>query len=188
MPDPHVSVRGIVSGPGPPDPELGYTLDLLDFSADIEPGPGESFPRSRSMLVRQVILDDCVLNPGRYLPEFGVIPDEPGSANDCGTGSWESSPRCAGVLSERDAWNTIENEHEGPPCQYESRLRLRDCDDNTQTGDEVHWPGLDVWNIFGNSGQDLGKSFGRTRLESWCSPRGMIQWTRDPGGYPRRSE
>ena len=28
-----------------------------------------------------------------------------------------------------------------------------------QTGDEVPWPGLDVLNIFGNSGQDLGRSF-----------------------------
>ena len=63
------------------------------------------------------------------------------------------------MLSERDAWNAIENEHEGPPCQYESRLRLRDGADNMQTGDEVHWPGLDVLNIFGNSGQDLGRSF-----------------------------
>ena len=37
------------------------------------------------MLVRPVILHDCVLNPGRYLPESGVIPHGPGSANDCGT-------------------------------------------------------------------------------------------------------
>ena len=31
--------------------------------------------RSGGMLVRPVILDDIVPNPGRYLPEFGVIPD-----------------------------------------------------------------------------------------------------------------
>ena len=109
--DPLVSVGGIVSGPGPPDPELGDTLGLPDFLADIELGPRESFPRSRSMLVRPVILDDCVLNPGRYLPEFGVIPDGPGSANDCGTGSGEPSPGCAGVLPEWNALNAIENKH-----------------------------------------------------------------------------
>ena len=119
----------------------------LGFSADIEPGPGESFPRSGSMLVWPVILDDCVLNPGRYLPESGAIPDGPGSVP-------EVCRRCC-----QDAWNAIENEHEGPPCQYESRLRLRDCDDDTQTEDEVHWPGLDAWSSFGNSGQDLGRSF-----------------------------
>ena len=28
-----------------------------------------------------------------------------------------------------------------------------------EMGDEVHWPGLDVLNIFSNSGQDLGRSF-----------------------------
>ena len=84
---PHVSVGGTISGPGPPDPELGYTLGLPDFSVDIDPGPGESFPRSGSMLVRPVILD-----------ESGVIPNGPGSANDCGTGSGEPSPRCEGVL------------------------------------------------------------------------------------------
>ena len=60
-----------------------------------------------------------MLNPGRYLPESGVIPDGPDSANVCGTGSGEPSPRCTGVLSERDMWNAIENEHEGPPCQYD---------------------------------------------------------------------
>ena len=88
------------------------------------------------MLVRPVILDDCVLNLGWYLPELyrmGRV-----LLTTVGRGSGEPSPRCAGVLSERDAWNAIENEHEGPPCQYESRLRLRECDDNTQTGDEVH--------------------------------------------------
>ena len=132
--DPHVSVGGIVSGPGPPDPELGDTLDLPDFSADIETGPGESLPKSGSMLVRPVILDECVLNPREV--SAGVVPDGPGSANDYGTGSGEPTPRCAVVLSERDAWNVIENEHEGPPCQYGYRLRLRDCDDNTQMGDE----------------------------------------------------
>ena len=120
--DLHFSVGGIVSGPGPPNPELGDTLHLPDFSGDIEPGPGESFLRSRSMLVRPVILDDCVPIPGRYLPESGVIPDGPGYANDCGTGSGEPTTRCAGVLSGWDAWNAIENEHEGPPCQYASWL------------------------------------------------------------------
>ena len=35
----------IVSGPGPPELELGDTLGLPDFSADIDPGPGESFQR-----------------------------------------------------------------------------------------------------------------------------------------------
>ena len=86
--------------PGPPDPELGDALGLPDFSPDIDPGPGVSFPRSGSILIRPVILDDCVPNPGRYLPESG-----------------EPSSRCEGVLSGRDAWNAIKNEHEGPPCQ-----------------------------------------------------------------------
>ena len=64
------------------------------------------------MLVRPLLLDDCVLNPGRYLPESGVIPDGPGSTNDCGTGSGEPSPGCEGVLSGRDAWYAIKNENE----------------------------------------------------------------------------
>ena len=49
MSDPPVSVVGITSGPGPPKPELVDTMRLPDFSADIDPGPGESFPRSGSM-------------------------------------------------------------------------------------------------------------------------------------------
>ena len=62
VPHPPVSVGGIISGPGPP--ELGDTMGLPDFSADIDPGPGESFPWSGSVLVRPVILDDCVPDPG----------------------------------------------------------------------------------------------------------------------------
>ena len=62
------------------------------------------------------------------------------------------------MLSGWDAWNAIRNKHEGPPCQG-APLRLCDCDDHTETGDEVHWPGLDILNIFSNSGQDLGRSF-----------------------------
>ena len=71
------------------------------------------------MLVRPVILDDCVLDPRRYLPESGVIPEGLGSANDCGAGSGKPFLRYGGVLSGRDSWNAIENEHEGPPCEYE---------------------------------------------------------------------
>ena len=117
VPYPPVSVGGIISGSGPPEPELGDTLGLPDFSVDIDPGPGESFPRSGSVLVRPVILDDCVPDPGRYLPESGVVPDGPGSANDCGAGSGKPFLRYGGELSGRDSWNAIENEHEGPPCE-----------------------------------------------------------------------
>ena len=159
VPYPPVSVGGIIFGPGPPEPELGDTLGLPDFSADIDPGPGESFPRFGSVLVRPVILDDCVPDPGRYLPEFGVIPDGPGSANDSEAGSRNPFLRYGGVLSGRDSWNAIENEHEGPPCECKARVRILDCDDDMDTGDEVHWPGLDVLNIFSKSGQDPGRSF-----------------------------
>ena len=124
---------------------------------------GESFPGSRSMLVRPLLLDDCVLNPGRYLPESGVIPDGTGSTNDCGTGSGEPSPGCEGVLSGRDAWYAIKNEHEGPPYHSGTRLQLRDCDDDMQTGDEVHWPGSDVWNIFSNAGKNHNKLIPRSK-------------------------
>ena len=34
------------------------------------------------MLVRPVLLDNCVTNPGRYLPQSGVMPDGPSSTND----------------------------------------------------------------------------------------------------------
>ena len=70
------------------------------------------------------------------------MPDVPGSTNDCGTGSGEPSPMGEGVLSGRDAWHAIKNEQERPPYQNKTRLQLRDCDDDMQTGDEVHCPGV----------------------------------------------
>ena len=157
--DPPVSVGRIISGPSPPEPELGVILKLLDFSSDIDPGPREFFPGSESMLVRPVILDNCVLDRVRYLPESGVVPDGLGSASDCGAGSGKPFPRYGGVLSARDSWNAIENEHEGPSCEYGARLRILDCGDDTEMGDEVHWPGLGVLNVFGGSGRDPGRSF-----------------------------
>ena len=60
VPYPPVSVGGIIFGLGPPELELGDTLGMQDLIADIDPGPGESFQRSGSVLVRPVILDDCV--------------------------------------------------------------------------------------------------------------------------------
>ena len=42
-------------------------------------------------------------DPGRYLPESGVILNGPGSANDCGAGSGKLFPRYGGVLSGRDS-------------------------------------------------------------------------------------
>ena len=134
-------------------------MKLPDFSADIDRGPREFFPGSESVLVRPVILDHCVPDPGRYLPESAVVPDGPGSANDCGVGSGKAFPRYGGVLSARDSWNAIENEHERPPCEYGARLRILDCGDDIEMGDEVHWPGLGVLNIFSGSDRDPGRSF-----------------------------
>ena len=105
---------------------LRDTLGLLDFSADIDPGSVESFPRSGSMFTRPVILDACAPDPRRSLTESGGIPDGLGSANDCGAGSRKPFPKYGGVLSGRDSWNAIENEHEGPPYEYEARLRILD--------------------------------------------------------------
>ena len=62
-PDPHVSVVGIVSGLGPPDPEFGDTLRLPDLSTDIDPGPGESF-------LRYMLILYCVLCKSLYLLYF----------------------------------------------------------------------------------------------------------------------
>ena len=61
-----VSVGIVVSGPGPP--ELGDTLGLPDFSSDIDPGSGESFPGSGNVLTRPNFLDVYVPGPGRVLP------------------------------------------------------------------------------------------------------------------------
>ena len=133
--DPPVSIGMIISGPGPPEPELGDTLGLTDFSADIDPGPRESFRRSGSMLTRPVILDVCAADPARSLPESGGIPDELGSADDCGAGSGKPFPKYGWVLSGQVSWNAIENEHEGPPYEYGARLRKLDCDDDMDTGD-----------------------------------------------------
>ena len=45
-----ITVSVVVSRPGPLEPELGNTLGLPDFSSDIDPGSGEPFPRSGSIL------------------------------------------------------------------------------------------------------------------------------------------
>ena len=71
--DPHVSVGGIISGPGPPDPELGDTLRLPDFLVDIDPGPGEAFSSSGSMLVRRVILETYVIQLSLSVGHFACI-------------------------------------------------------------------------------------------------------------------
>ena len=154
----------------PPEPELGVILKLPDFSADIDPGPREFFPGSESMLVRPVILDNSVPDPGRYLPESGVVADGPGSANDCGAGSGKPFPRYGGVLSAPDSLSAIENE--GPPCEYGARLRILDCGNDIEMGDEVHWPGLVVLNIFSGSGQDPGRSLPGVGREH-NAPRGV---------------
>ena len=167
--DPPASVGRIISGPSPHEPELGVIFKLPDFSADIDPGPRESFPRSGSMLVRPVILDNCVPDPGRYLAESGVVPDGPGSANDYGAGSGKPFPKYGGVLSARDSWNAIDNEHEGPPCECGARLRILGCGYDIEMGDEVHWPGLDALKFFSNSGQEILPGFGREH----DAPRGV---------------
>ena len=73
------------------------------------------------------------------------------------------------MWSGRDSWNAIKNEHEGPPCEYEAQLRILDCDDDMDTGDELHWPGLDELNIFSKSGQEILSGFGRDH----DAPRGV---------------
>ena len=97
-----------------------------------------------------------------------------------GTRSGEPSPGCEGVLSGRDAWYPIRNEHEVPPYQNGTRLQLRDCDDDMQTGYEVPWPGLDVLDFFSNAGQDLGRLFPDS-AGIMIPPRSTIHWTCDPG-------
>ena len=132
------------------------------------------------MLAMPVILDACAPDPGRSLPVSGGMPDGPGSADDCGAGSGKPFPKYGGVLSGRDPWNAIDNEHEGPPYEYGARLQILDCADDKDTGDGVHWPGLDVLNILSNSGNPFWVWEG-----SRCSLRCMMRWTLDPGRYPR---
>ena len=62
-------------------------------TADIDPVPGESFPRSGSMLSRPMFLDACASGPGRSLPESGGIPDGPGSADAFGSGFVKTLPK-----------------------------------------------------------------------------------------------
>ena len=177
--DQPVSVGMIISGLGPPEPELGDTLGLLDFSADIDPGPGIFFPGPGSMSTRPVILDACAPDPGRSLPESGGMPDGLGSADDYGLGSGQPFPKYGGVLSGRDSWNAIENEHEGHPYDYAAPLRILDCNDDMDMEDGVHLPGLDVLKICVTMVRIRGDPL-RVREESRCSPRFSIRWTLDP--------
>ena len=54
-----------------------YTLCLSDYSGNIDPGPGECFPRLGSRLVNPVLQVNCVPDLGRCLLEPGVSPNEP---------------------------------------------------------------------------------------------------------------
>ena len=58
--------------------EHGDMLCLLDYSGNIDPGPGECFPRPGSRLVNLVLLVNCVPDLGKCLLEPGVLPNEPG--------------------------------------------------------------------------------------------------------------
>ena len=147
-----VSIRIVVSGPGPPEPELGDTLGLPDFSTDIDPGPGESFPRSGSILARPVFLDACAPGPGRSLPESGGILDEPGFCR-----SGKPFPSYGGALSERDSWDAIVDEHEELPCESGARLHQLNFTGGMDAGDGVHWS--DVLNIVSNFGPGPERSF-----------------------------
>ena len=154
-----VSVRMVVSGPGPPEPELEETLGLPDFSADIDPVPGESFPRSGSILARPVFLDACVPGLGRSLPESGGLPDGPGSADDFGSGSGKPLPRYGGALSEWDFLDAIEDEHEAFFWESGARLSPLGITSGMDMGDGVHWPGSDVLDIVNNFGLASDRSF-----------------------------
>ena len=133
------------------------------------------------MLAGPVFLDACAPGPGRSLPEPGGIPDEPGSADDLGSGSGKPFPSYKGALSERDSWNAIEDEHEELPCESRTRLRQLDFTGGMHTGDGVHWPGSDVLNITSNFGPGPGEilsGFGRDHEV----PRGVRydgHWTRE---------
>ena len=134
-------------------------MGLPDFFADINPGPGESFQRSGSILARPVFLDACAPGPGRSLPESGGIPDGPGSADDFGSGSGKPFPSYGVALSERDSWDAIGDEHEALPCKSGARLRQLDFTGGMDTGDGVHWPASEVLNIVSNFGPGQERSF-----------------------------
>ena len=111
------------------------------------------------MLARPVFLDACAPGPGRSLPESGGILDGPGSADDFGSGSRKPFLSHGGVLSERESWDAIEDEHEELPCESGVRLRQLDFTGGMDTGDGVHWPGSYMLNIFSNFGPDPERSF-----------------------------
>ena len=60
------------SGRDPSVRKLGDTMCLPDHSADIDPGPGEYFPRPSSRLVNPVLLVNCVpdLEGACWSPDF----------------------------------------------------------------------------------------------------------------------
>ena len=58
--------------------EHGDMLCLSDYSGNIDPGPGECFPRPGSRLVNPALLVNCVPDLGKCLLEPGVLPNEPG--------------------------------------------------------------------------------------------------------------
>ena len=65
------------------------------------------------------------------------------------------------------------------------KCKYLDCDDDMDTGDEVHWPGLDVLNIFSKSGQDQGRSFPGSAGITMLAEEYDTMDT-GPGRYPRR--
>ena len=73
------------SGPSPL--ECGDRSRLLDFSGDIDPGPGEPFSRSGGILACLVFLGALDPGPGRPLPESRDMPDRPSLADDFSMGS-----------------------------------------------------------------------------------------------------
>ena len=67
------------------------------------------------MLVRPVILDDCVPDSERYLPKSGVILDGPGSANDCGAGSGKPFLRYEGCCQNGTCGTPLRTDMRGLP-------------------------------------------------------------------------
>ena len=115
----------IHSGLDPSVRELGDTLCLPDYLADIDPGPGKYFPRPGSRLVNPILLVNCVPDLERCLLESEVLPNVPGFVINYGSGPEELPPGDSEVLSGCNGRIDM-IKHEGLPGRHGTWRKLSD--------------------------------------------------------------
>ena len=85
--------------------EQGDTMCLLDYSVDIDPGPGVCYPRTRRGRIHAVFIDlygPDLWGGGGGLWEAGVLPTVSDFVVTSGLGSKKLHPGSAGILSTLD--------------------------------------------------------------------------------------